>query len=413
LDYFKLCDTVVAGPYSKTSKKQRLGTWARTKYSLGLVYREQYELQKAIAYFTESAELAYQSFLADRGSKLVPVAIARSLGMGLASIHATLGRPDLAVPLLMSAKAMLPESEILISTHIDLIRAALPDWVREPRMSRPQVSKLKELSRCHGVFSKRPPPHPVYRARAAYYLARECVQQAQLQQQDVGAPKGVELLKKSELLLGDLTLASSGDLRFELLGVALRSHIARINSLMFKDSKGVDRAVELATWGLQQTDDKRHPSVFVELVNARGLARMLQGNFRSAIDDFTSAMNLGARANNHRLCAASLLRLSQAYLQVGSTQEAASCFNKFREREPALHVRTADVALLAEETERMMAEKGQDFVLTLASNFDPEMIQDEFRRFLVRWARSKTSSDKGAAEKLGIARQTLYQWVQK
>lgn len=105
----------------------RWGTKARVQYSLGLVHREKYELYEAIQCFTASTELAYDKLKEPKGkfSNLAHIALARSIGMGLASVHNTLGRPDLAAPLLMAAKAILPEGEKLISTHLDLIRATL------------------------------------------------------------------------------------------------------------------------------------------------------------------------------------------------------------------------------------------------------------------------------------------------
>ena len=211
----------------------------------------------------------------------------------------------------------------------------------------------------------------------------------------------------------DLKLSSSGDLRFELYGLAISSHIARIRWCTNQKRDELDRAEELATWGLHQTIDTRHPSVFLDLTDARALARTLQNNHKGAIEDLNAGLDLAVRASNYRLQASTFLRLSQAHLKIHSDREAASYFNKFKELEQVLHVKTADVVLLAEQTERMLAEPGRALVLTLESDFEPDEIQKEFQRFLVEWARSRTSTDAEAAEKLNISRQTLYKWIQK
>jgi tetratricopeptide (TPR) repeat protein len=399
---FDLCNLAIG-----RLEQPRWGTRARIQYSLGLVHRERYQLHDAIHCFVESTELAYKSFVRNtevaRGaeiSKMNQIAIARSIGMGLASIYNTLGRHDLAVPLLMAAKAMLPTKpmEKLISTHIDMIEATL---VRaEARSAEANEEVLKRLLDCHATFRD----HPFYRARAAYCLAGEYIQRARPNPAKPLSAKDEDYLRSARDLLKDLDFQRTGNFRFPYQALLLQSHIER------KRGNYVG-AEERASEALREVSSTRLPGLFLDLCIARGLARLGLRNTKRAVEDFTEGLKVAEKSLNRRMEALFLLWLCQCHTRMKGDLEAAYFFNRYEEVEKFTEVKTADVRQLAEET-RAVYKRTPDLVLTLKDNFDPTEVEKRFRRFLIDWARSRSKNDVQAAKRLKISRQTLYNWLQ-
>lgn len=297
LAMFETCDKVSSSPLLSTEVHPRFGARARALYSIGLVHREKYNLRAAIRYLTVSTELAYQSFLknaesnSQNPSKLTSVAIARSLGMGLASVQNTLGRPDLALPLLMAAKAMLPPTEKIISTHIDLLRATLMPWrypgsQEDPDAATHELDAVKQLQDCRAKFGD----HRPYQTRTAYYLAKEYICRADELPQGKSAQLARDLfLSEAEKSARELEFLQSGDWRFELLGAGLLSEIARRRDKF-------EEAEKRATWALQQASSSHYPAVYLDLLMARGLARLGRSEYLRACDDFRAGLKLASDA---------------------------------------------------------------------------------------------------------------------
>ena len=415
LSLFKLCDQIAPRFLLGAERKQRFGTRARILYLIGITYREQYKLKRSVRYLTASTELASRSFVANTDkegrqvSLLVPLAIARSIGMGLASVHNTLGRPDLAVPLLMTAKAMLPPREKIISTHIDMLSASLPPWSYrqdgEEHFVNEKLSRtpaLDALSKCHDHF--RAQGHRLYQTRAAYYLAKELIRCSDEARRERSLPRQQEFLSRAEQLFGELDYPVSGDRRFALSLLALQSEIA-VRKEQFEEAE------RRAALGLAEASAAVFPDVYLDLLLARGAARLGRRHYEGAIADWKEGFHVASEASNHALAAAFLLRLTQACLKNDAYGDATETFNEFLEIKQFLEVETVDQLVLEHET-RALLEKHEtdDYVLRLKENLDPQEEQKQFRRALVRWARSKTSTDAAAAKLLKVTRQTLYNW---
>jgi tetratricopeptide (TPR) repeat protein len=409
LSLFQVAENVWRNPHMMTLSQPRWGTQARIQYSIGLVHREKYELTQSVKCFTQSTELAYNSFLHEKDnqqeiSALSYIALARSIGMGLASVHNTLGRPDLAAPLLMAAKAMLPRDEVLISTHLDLIRATLLQWSTQEHEV--EDEPLKRLSQCHRMFCTL--GHPLYRARAAYSLATAYIQRVRRDESKPLDQKDEEYLRLAyQFLKKDLDYQASGDLRFPLYAALLRSEIARKKGEYAKAESDASR-------GLLETSSSQHPSLFLDLSLARGLARTRNGNLKGAIEDFSAGAATAEIATNRRLQAVFYLHLSQAYAGLDQDLEAGSYFSRFEELDKFMEAKTHDVQILAASTRIVLdtldkRKPGLRFSLN-DKNLDPEVAQQKLRRFLVEWARKDTKSDAEAIKKLKRSRQTFYKW---
>jgi hypothetical protein len=433
---FQLCERIA----SSGLLGERMGTRARSLYSLGLVYREQYDLREAIRCFKESAELAYKSFRPKTGSdrekiaenahksfrpkassdreassQLARIAIARSTGMGLASVLRIQGRPDQAIPLLLTAKAMLPPNEKLISTHLDLVWASLPPWHyarssgNEPGRANSAhdsaATQVKAIEACYEVFKDA--GHRLYETRAAYYLVSWMIRAADeayfktRNELAYGAD-----LDAAEKQLSDSNLLNSGDERFDLLGLALASGIARRR-------RDYERSENLASYGFHRTSPGHFPAVHIELLMARGMARIDRKKYAAAIEDFNSGLNLATHARNDWYRALFLLRLTAAYAQQSFYREATQRFTEYEMLKRDAEVEWTDVSACEDEARQLLQlGEANDYyrILRLQPEVQPDNEVRKLRQAMARLAKDRHKTDAEAAESLGISRQTLYNW---
>lgn len=400
---------------------ERVGTRARSLYSLGLVYREQYDLREATRCFTESAELAYKSFGPKAGSdreassQLARIAIARSTGMGLASVLRIQGKPDQAIPLLLTAKAMLPSNEKLISTHLDLISATLPPW-HYARSSGDELGRVNSahdsaatqvqaIEACYRVFEEA--GHRLYRTRAAYYLVSwkiRAADEAYFKTRDEAAYAAD--LDAAEKNLVDSSLLTSGDQRFDLLGRALSSGIARRR-------KDREKAENLASYGLYQTSPDRFPAVRIELLMARGLARLDHEKYDAAVEDFKAGLELTTRARNDWYRALFLLRLTEAYARQSLYREATQRFTEYEALKGNAEVEWMDVHDCEDQAKELLQKRDANDYYRILRSQTQIMPEDEVRKLrhaMAQLAKDRYDTDAEAAKFLDISRQTLYNW---
>lgn len=408
LTIFDRCNVAIDFIAPPGATDPRWATKARIAYSLGLVSREKHELEEALGHFTKSTEFAYRSLnhhapaQTDGVSWLTSIAIARSLGMGLASVHDNAGRTDLAMPLLLASKAMLPPDEILISTHLDLQRFNIR---RSTILDASQMGEVIDgLRECHATFSAE--NHPLYRARAAYSLIR-----AYLHRSSLGPAQSAEKsLKQCEDLFSDLDESRSGDRRFHLSRLAVESWMERQRGT----EANYRRAEQIADRGFREASRTHHPYVFMELCLARGKARERLGNLRGAAEDYLNALDAACAANNLRQRAIFLLHLSRIYWQLEDRQLAAKYRDDYMELRNIARIRTADVVRLEKTVDQLFERQDGDFHIGMREDIsDPKQKFDELKGFLVRWAKKDGATDKVAAERLRIERGALIQWRQK
>ena len=408
---FALCGEVIDSIAPRDGVKPRWGTRARIDYSMGLVHRERYDLDSALKCFTASTESAYRSLdYATRStgsdakpvSWLMNVAIARSIGMGLASVHGAIGRTDHATPLLLASRAMLPKNEVFISTHIDMLRLnMLLSSTVEPEGLAKIIAGLEA---CHTVFSETA-EHPLYRARAAQSLVR-----AYLHFNSTLNPEGKahDHVQRCRELLSELESTLSGDDRFPLHRMAAESRMA----CQQPDRGNWQKAETIATAGLGRILRASQPAVFIELSLARGEAREKLGNLRGAAEDYTNGLLAAEKAGGLRQKANFLLHLCRVRWNLGEIGKARRLYTDYLSFQKIAKVATGDVVRLEQAVEHLMQERSDVFYLSLNDEF-PKYPKAEIARlksFLVRWSKNGGESDAVAARKLRIERSTLSAW---
>jgi hypothetical protein len=404
LELFTICDRV-AREHLATRADQAWGTRARAQYSIGLVFRERLDFDRALEHFTFSIENAWNSIKRPAGiqpcelSKLTYVAIAKNLGLGLAFIHAYTGRPDLALPLLLAAKSILqPLNEELISAYVDLIYANV---LRGTRGNSREVMEevLQILQGCYKYFKDR--QHFLYQARAGYYLALTYLQRARPDESVFLSDAGEQDLRLAEEYTKDLTIQSekSGDMRFGQYQFVLMSRIQRKRDLL-------PQAIEKADWALQLAAPTG--GVHADALLARAEARARLGNLRGAAEDFEAVLKDSSNPRTRAYC---LLQLSRVQSRGGNQGASAGFMSEFERIKP--QVTHVQIEALEIQTRAELANAGKDLVIRYAEkDLTASKVERLKRKFLIDWARSKSTSDKEASKLLGVSRQTFYNWCQ-
>jgi tetratricopeptide (TPR) repeat protein len=399
---FELCD-VVAESHLLTSSNQSWGTRARIKYGVALILRERTEYSKAIEIFNKSVELAYRSLETQplkRPSAITQLAIAKSLGLGLAFIHSRMGRPDLAFPLLLAANTILQAmGEKIISVYIELIYA---NTLRAIGGNTEEVMHdvIERLSRCHQQFKGK--GHILYAARAAYSLGLAYVHRSRLDEARPLSEQGKEDLAAAEHLKEDIRrhYEASKDERYKLYELLLASRI-------YRKSDQLDLAVARATSVIKSAGND---SVKQDALMARGEALDRQGENANAIGDFQEVVKMSD--NNPRLRATALLHLVILYARMSQDMEALKCMSEFEKLKCSVtHVHLKS---LERQARAAMQLRSGDLVLKMEDDsLNAEKAEERTRKFLLAWAGKRTSKDTEAAKLLDISRQTYYNWLSK
>jgi tetratricopeptide (TPR) repeat protein len=409
LRIFFLCKDTIGRVAAEADANPRWGTKARIHYSLGLVFRERNQLEAALDSFTISTEYAYNSLdhrtksfngeSAAAFSWLTSIAIARSIGMGLASVHGTMGRTDLAIPLLLASKAMLPPDETLISTHLDMLRWNMRCSTVTTSAGLDEI--IRGLSQCYKSFSEE--EHSLYRSRAAQSLIQTYLQRGSIASKAL-SEEDLELCKN---LLKELDARRSDDNRSPLYRLALESWMLRQEGAEAK----CKRAEEVAARGLAQSNSTTHPHAYIELLTCRAKAREKLGNLAGAAHDFQLALEAARSANNSRRRAVFLLQLSRIHLLLHDRPNAVKYRREYRDLKSITKVCTGDVIQLEHSLEKLFEAQTGDFHLSLTDDLhDPDQRVAELRAFLVKWAKRNDVTDAVAAKRLGVGRTTLDNW---
>jgi tetratricopeptide (TPR) repeat protein len=400
MELFELSE-YISNAYLVSSADEACGTRARILYSVALIYRERSDFEAARTAFNESVEHAYRSLeKRDDGylSKLTYISIAKSLGLGLGFIHSAAGRPDLAFPLLLSAKTILLSlGEDLISAYIDLIYA---NTVRGKSgdSANAVTDVIACLSTCYRTFQKE--HHDLYVARAAYSLGSAYAQRARLDEKIPLSESGRSDLDSARKCADDIRRYSkvSGDTRFGLYAELLQSRIYRKRDELEKAVSSADRIIRIAN---------KTEALFVEALIAKGEALARKGDLEGAIVAFELALRNG---KNPRLRASSVLHLARLYSCTGRTAQAMKAMNEFDELKPSVtHVQTK---ILEAEARAAMKQSTEDLLLNISDKeLDPKQVDVRVKAFKVAWAKKHSANDSEAAKKLGISRQTFYNWL--
>lgn len=408
------------------------GTRARIQYSIGLIQREQTKYQAALDTFNLSAEYAYLALEKARTepSKITYVAISKSLGLGLAYIHSRIGRADLAFPLLLAARTILQAvKEEIIAAYVDLIYA---NTVRAIEQNPERVNHaIERLKSCYEKFDEA--GHRLYRARTAFSLGAAYVERARPDESLPLTDMGKRDLELALKLTEDIRehAKASGDRRFGRYATLLASRI-------YRKQNQLDKAIEQASSVIENADDRE--AVKLDALMARGEVWERKAENEQALADFNAAITLDAgiaarggveegktegaitnfpgkevlesKANNPQLRARAFLHLAILYSRIGNDTEAARSFAEFEKLRHS--VRHLHLVMLEARARREMELRSGNLLLRMDDDgLNFKLVEERVHKFLILWAQKHAETDLKAAAKLGISRQTFYNWQGK
>jgi tetratricopeptide (TPR) repeat protein len=392
---FLACDKICRNHIGFAGQNRDLH--AAVIYSLGLTYREKVETLAALKCFSESLELSYK---AEREPHLPlnSIARAKTLSLGKAFCYLDLGRPDIALPLLVAAKTILQSSrDKLVSAYVDLIYANVLRIKGGSAASTDEA--ISVLRRSHETFAAE--NHGQYRARAAYYLAVAYVHRARPDEDVSLTERGRRDLDQADHLANELEeyFERPGGKRFKDYRLVLKSRIERKRDAF-------DLAEELATGVLQSEPSQVRDGVLLNALLARAKARERTGNLVGAGEDFKQALESTKNERNKAVCLLHLCRISA--LQ-GNNREATRCFVQFEEIKDS--VTHGQIPVLERRARAAMEQGSKDLILRITDeNIDFATVEQRMRRFLVEWAKSRATTETQAATLIGVSRQTLFNW---
>lgn len=408
LRLLRICEDAILGAIRAIPGYPCSGTLARINYSIGLVYRERFDFASAKKEFLKSIEFSWKS-VREKSDKIpgkpfqqprwTDLAIAKSLALGLGFVYHSEGQPDLALPVLLSAKNLLARlEENLISTYVDLIYFD----ARRSAYGEDQAivdESITGLERCYALFLDF--GHDLYRARAVYSLALAFSQRARPDETKPLATSGEHDLKRAEKYADELMKygVESSDPRAEAYSMLCRSRIERKRNHFLE-------AQSLATDTMRVVGDA-HAHVYVSALIARAEAFLRLDKTNDALSDFHEAAeramgNLRARA----IC---LLRMAEIHAKKHNSRLASRCFEEWKQISP--QISNAYLRRLECAAQTAIEAISSDFIVRVTDDhLDPEDLERRLHGFLARWAAPRSKSDQQAAALLGISRQTLVNW---
>lgn len=401
---FLLCEEAILGFIRSVPDYPCVGTLGRIHYCKGLVSREQFDFESAKKDFSKSIEFAWQAVQKQSEQRSwTDLTIARALALGLGFVHLSEGQPDLALPVLLSAKNLVARlGEKLIGTCVDLIYF---DAMRSAYGDDESIvdESIIGLERCHSTFAEC--NHDLYRARASYSLALAYSQRARNDENKPLTAGAEALLTKAESYCKDLEEygISAKDPRAEAFALLCRSRIARKRNHLAEAENLASEAMKVA--------GKACAHAYASALIARAEARERQNKTDGALEDFRQALerslgSLRARA----MC---LLRMSEIYAKRGEFKPATRYFEEWKSIKP--HISNAYLIRLEQQAQAAMQKSSDEvFAVRLTDDtLNPGKLEQELHLFFTKWVARRTKNDQEAADLLGVTRQTILNWRNK
>jgi len=381
------------------------GTLALANYNLGRSCRNLNQLDEAQTAFERSIDLYWQRaqykqsrFEMDgRNDKKLRGAldftnykVAKSLALGLGWINYTKGYYHVALEQnIRPARVMLAfTKDNLNKARLDLLEGAIRRATTlEDKAALTETETL--LERSFKVF-KHEYKHPYYAATAGYELV-----ELHLSKGDVENAKAyLEEVRRS----GE----DSKNAKIECFYWILRSRL-ELKQKCFKEAESsADTAVKLA-------EEKNEVICWIDALIARARARLKSGLTKESRKDFEIALGL-AGSKNPKTQAVCHLGLASAYLEETEGRKAYERLNDWLEiKDKVEHARLQE---FGKEMEGKISEiRSQCFYLDPTLNYRKNLTK--LQKMLCNQARFRegVKSDEQVAKVIGVARQTLYDWM--
>jgi tetratricopeptide (TPR) repeat protein len=381
------------------------GTQALANYILGRICRHLNQLDDAQAAFAQSIALYWQRaqykqsiFEKDRKNKdrlreaidFSNYKVAKCMALGLGWINYTRGYYRAALEQnIRPARVMLAlTGDNLNKARLDLLEGCICRATTvEDHAALLKAETLLEQS--FKVF-KHEYCHPYYAAWASYnlvvlYLSKGDIENAKAYLEEVR--------RISE---------TSKNAKIECFYWILRSRM-ELKQKAFKNAESsADCAVKLA-------EGKNEVICRMDALIARARAYLSQGSTKDARKDFEAALDI-ANSENPKIEAVCHLGLAAVYLQETEGLKAQAQMNEWNKiKDKVEHAR---IQRFGEEMEEMISKScSQYFVLEPTLNYRKNLAR--LQKMLCIQARLKegVKTDAQVAEVLGVARQTLFDWM--
>jgi tetratricopeptide (TPR) repeat protein len=387
------------------------GTLSRIHYVMGLIHRERFNYPDAKSSFQRSLGLAWESLREKQGagkefrqSRWTDVTIARASGLGLGYVYHMDGQPDLAIPVLLSAKTMLARAgDTLLSNYVDLVYL-------DARRSAyggdalPIDDAIEGLERCYKVFESR--KHRLYCARAAYSLALAYSERARPDETKELTKQGWRDLERASELAMLLSSYAPAD------GAADRRHMLYARLCMSRIHRKAGRlplAVETATAAIED-GGRAYNHIYAGLLIARAEAYLRLKQQDDAITDLNEA--LAQSKHSLRARAVCLLRLTEIHANLGHRTKAIGYFHDWKQISP--HVSNVHLRSLEKAARAALNADTADFRLEMsAKSIDCKHEMKRLKWWLFTWATRDGAPVAEVMKRLDISDTSVANWKRK
>ncbi len=387
------------------------GTFGRLYYACGLAYRQMghayYERAKQC--FTNAVDFAAKDADARPagGRALSDYRIAKCLGLGLGWIFYTEGQLNIARSLIQSAQALVSsrKQESMIVTYIRVIQACVD--MSEYGSNQTKVKKAIELLKeCHATFKGA--GHDGYRIRAANELAHAYLR---LTRFDISDQEAIAKVREYASEVLDYAEPRTDNRWIGNACIVLTRMERQIGDLPAAEAHA--KKAREAGQGI--------PFIKTDALIAIGELKQAEGEvlvgkkqmsaaekaFSDAAASFKEALDLGK--NNAKVAAVCHLHLVNVYLMLSDFAKAFYHREQWRVLSP--QIQNSFILRLGDATESRMIEKRGDFNIPFSTPIlKSKDVHSDLHKFLVRWAMSRVSTNKEAADLLGIAVNTFNNW---
>ena len=379
------------------------GTQARLNYYLGCACRQLGEYDEANKRYGFSIDSFrdWATVYGPAGEVRARWRAALCSGLGLGWVNYTRGRLTEALNNLRQAQAfLLGINDPISEAYLSLVRGSIERCLAGSDTEKLRAA-MNHVERADRTFSNGEYAHDSYGARAAYELALGHLYSGNLE----GAEQSIA---KTEDVSKRLT-----DLRWECNVWVVRSRIRRRRGDARGALEAADRAYVLAA-------DLDESLGRIDALIARGEASLDLKMTESAREAFESARAEVARrgtgrsgeVSNPKIDAVISIHVARSHVVDGNSSSAREALGRWHAL--ANLIEHEAIRKMARDVEEELCKMQDDFRVNHAvGDLTYTKHEADLRRWLIMRARRETRKKGSVTDKLGISRQTLYQWERK
>jgi tetratricopeptide (TPR) repeat protein len=411
----KMCRTVLTQCFGdETSRSFPHGTASRLYYLTGLVHRQQREYALAKDNFVRSIKHLW-SVIGEAGNPplaAIEFQIGRCLALGLGWVAYAEGNAKLGEALIIAAQSLLNRSsDGIISRYVGVVHTSIERSANADTVVKISAC-VEKLEKARDAFNSA--GHRPYAVRTEWELALAYLRAADLNKRRAEQLESVGEITQShehESAVKRL-LSAATESANAMEDYARQTHLtwscqARlIKSRALSISGQFRLAEEEADSALSVDPDGPYTP---EALIARGYARLGLQDLNGAMSDFRDTQRLASGIP--KVAAGAHLLMALAAVAMRDLHSAQLYFGEWQRGEK--WVESAFLTRLADDvTERIRKLQGDFLIVFSEKNMEePEVLHRKLNRWLVLWARERSSNNVEKARKLlGVSKQTFYNW---